>query len=682
MEERYSRSRHPCVIGLAEGMTPAPRIEQEWTCIAAADQTILAAQLSSYFNVAGTYLAVFEFPNIDRPYEEVATKDGYFAQLMGKRAATHINNCLAYIQPEKIILLGLSGIAETYLRAILPAQKLVAVNNEAELLALPFVPGASEPLRCKASQAIQGLIAAKNAKRPLTFSEDAPDLPSQQLNGKKGLVLIENSAEVGEVSIANYAASIDADVVLVEPVEREQLQSLAQRLQAWATDRSSPALGEVKKEVTNRIKGLDFTGYEFATFFTAGLPYGLILKNVLPFTHVLNGPYCGVFITNAIFEEASPKPVGGAVLFSPKHFASDEVEEVGRQLNQNNFVVTELVGADATNDNLHDYGSHFPYDLLHICSHGGETGGYFVKQDFKDRNGEAHTIEYFEIVSWSLERVTSPDNVLVTRKMIYTTFDGIPWIERPLKLYPRYVGDDMLQALREEDDTLKRTPVNLPIALSCHIACHESFHQGNFENLAAFSHPIIFNNSCSSSHELAAGFLSAGARCYIATLWKIGNETAIKAALAFYSSALADGQVLPAFSEMLRSIGSDLYRNIYILWGLHFTSLVRPPAKADDNIIAGLAANYSIWIKKLTTAKDDEVKRNTIPIVRFLMSEIRHRLSPERLAKVLASKGIEESADVERSGAVGEEPEPRELIVTKQFDSHKQEFGPPSGGKS
>ncbi|MBZ5678024.1 MAG: CHAT domain-containing protein [Acidobacteriia bacterium] len=656
-------------------MTPAPRIEQRWTCIAAADQTALSAQLSSYFSEAGTYFAVFEFPDIDRPYEEVATRDGYFAQLMGKRAATHINNCLAHIQPEKIILLGLSGIAETYVRAILPAQKLVAVNNEAELLALPFVTGVSEPLRCKASQAIQGLIAAKNAKRPLTFSEDAPDLPSQQLNGKKGLVLIENSADVGEVSIANYAASIDADVVLVEPVEREQLQSLAQRLQAWATDRSSPALGEVKKKVTSRIKGLDFSGYGFATFFTAGLPYGLILKNVVPFTHVLNGPYCGVFITNAIVEEAAPTPVGSAIVFSPKHFASDEVKDVGRQLDQNNFIVTELVGPEATNDNLHDYGSHFPYDLLHICSHGGETDGYFVKQEFKDRNGDAHTIEYFEIVSWSLEHTTSPDKVLVTRKMIYTTFDGIPWIERPLKLHPRYVGDDMLQALREEDETLKRTPVNVPIALSCHIACHESFHQGNFEHLAAYSHPIIFNNSCSSSHELAAGFLSAGARCYLATLWNVGNETATKAALAFYGSALSDGKVLPAFSEMLRSITTDPYRNIYILWGLHFTSLVRPPAKSDDNIIAGLAANYSIWIKKLTTARDDEVKRNTIPIVRFLISEIRRRLSPERLAQIFASNGVEEPAEVERSGAVGEEPEPRELIVTKEVDPHKQESG-------
>jgi hypothetical protein len=294
---------------------------------------------------------------------------------------------------------------------------------------------------------------------------------------------------------------------------------------------------------------------------------------------VLNGPYCGVFIANAISEETPAMPIGSALLFSIDEFSSDETKDVAERLDQNNFVVTALVGSGATNANLTNYGSHLPYDLLHICSHGGETDGYFVKQEFKDRDGKAHSIEYFEVVSWSLERAIDPDKVLVERKMIFTTLDGMPWIQRPLSIYPRYVGDDMMQALRDNDESLKRTPVSVPIALSCHIKCFQSFHQGMFDHLAAYAHPIIFNNSCSSSHELAAGFLAGGARCYIATLWNIGDQTAMKAALEFYNSALSDGTVLTAFSAMLRSISKDLYRNIYIFWGLHFTSLARPATK-------------------------------------------------------------------------------------------------------
>jgi hypothetical protein len=138
--------------------------------------------------------------------------------------------------------------------------------------------------------------------------------------------------------------------------------------------------------------------------------------------------------------------------------------------------------------------------------------------------------------------------------------------------------------------------------------------------------------------------------------------------LAFYDSALSDGKVLTAFSTMLRSIIKERYRNIYILWGLHFTSLVSPPIKSDDTIIAGLATSYFLWMKKFTTTKDEEIKRNSFPIVRFLMSEIRRRLTPERLLQMLGDKLTTEEGEIERSSLLGEEPRIDELIVTTEID--------------
>jgi hypothetical protein len=107
-----------------------PTIETRWVCIAASERTRLAAQLSSYFNDPGVYFPVFQFPNLDRPDEEILAKDGYFTQIIGKRAATWINNSLARIEPDRIILLGLSEASASYLRAILPAEKLVVVQTE------------------------------------------------------------------------------------------------------------------------------------------------------------------------------------------------------------------------------------------------------------------------------------------------------------------------------------------------------------------------------------------------------------------------------------------------------------------------------------------------------------------------------------------------------------------------
>jgi len=321
-------------------VTASPKIETRWICIAGSEQTQLAAQLSSYFSDPGVYFAIFQFPKLDRPYEEAPTRDGYFTQILGKRAATWINNSLAHIQPDRIILLGLSDASASYLRAILPAEKFIVVNTEAELLELPFAEGKPEPLICKPHQAIEGLLGAKSQGVPLAFSDSAPDFPLRKLDGDSGLVLLENTFDISEVAIINYAASIDADIAIVPEVPREDILSLSRQLQAWSKDRSSPVLRETRKKIISRIRGLDFTKYQFATFFTVGLPYGLILENIIPFTHVPNGPYCGVFIADSIIEANAPMEIGSALVFAIDEFIVDEAKDVATALDQSNFLVT------------------------------------------------------------------------------------------------------------------------------------------------------------------------------------------------------------------------------------------------------------------------------------------------------------------------------------------------------
>ncbi len=647
-------------------MLPPPKIEKRWTCIAHYKATALAAQLSSYFSKPGVYFPVFLFPGVSQAFQEIPTKDGYFGQVIGKRAATHINNCLAHIQPNRIILLGLSDDAQSYVRAVLPANTLVVVNTEEELLKMPFAAETSQPFKCKHSEAIQGLITAKRERRPLAFDDSAPALPAKQTMGSNGLVVIENDFEVSEVAIANYATSIGADVVIVDPIDRLEIQSLPRQLQTWSKDRSSQALKDVKRKIADRVKDIDFTRYEFATFFTTGLPFGLILRNIIPFTHVLNGPYCGLVIANAILAENAPPLIGSAVTFAIEEFAQDETPEVADLLDANNFLVAPLIGRHATNANLNDFGTYFPYDLLHISSHGGETDGYFVKHPFKDRDGNDHTVEYFEVVSFSLEAAVDPDNVKVERKMIFVAVDDISWADRPLSRYPNYVGADMMQALRE-DNKVKRTPVSIPIALSCHIQCYQSFHQGMFDFVGAYATPIIFNNSCSSSHELAAWILAAGARSYLATLWNIGSKTATQCAITFYKTLLTDGSLLKAFSTMLASIPNKQYKDIYILWGLHFTTLRCPPQKSDHNIIAGLLAMFEIYRSRMLTTQEEELRRNIFPILRFLLTELVTRLPQNVLDQMRASQQLPDEEEVERSYLPAESETTSEITIQQDF---------------
>jgi hypothetical protein len=81
--------------------------------------------------------AVFEFPTLEFPFTGVSEseEDGYFARVLGDKAASEINNALARIQPDRILLLGLSEIEQSYLRSRMPEERLMEVTSIAEFLA-------------------------------------------------------------------------------------------------------------------------------------------------------------------------------------------------------------------------------------------------------------------------------------------------------------------------------------------------------------------------------------------------------------------------------------------------------------------------------------------------------------------------------------------------------------------
>jgi hypothetical protein len=309
-----------------------------------------------------------------------------------------------------------------------------------------------------------------------------------------------------------------------------------------------------------------------------------------------------------------------ALLFSPQVFESDETIEVERILTDDNYTVKRILGREATVKNLSDHATFYPFDLLHICSHGGETDGYFVTQEYSDRDNAKHTVEFYEVVGFSPSK---PGMVRVSRKIIFKTFDGFPWGSEQLKPLPHYVFEDMLKAFKQEaNGGVRRVRADYPIALSCHIQCSDSIHQGDFESLAGISHPVVFNNSCSSSHELAANFIHAGARCYVATLWGVGNETAQKAAKAFYGAISKEGNLLRAFVQMLKAVSNPRYQNVYIFWGLHLSSYRKPTHKSNLRIQGALANGYLIFKDQESAISDPYVKEHRSNARKFLWEEM------------------------------------------------------------
>jgi hypothetical protein len=402
------------------------------------------------------------------------------------------------------------------------------------------------------------------------------------------------------------------------------------------------------------LRSVSWSNYRAVTFFTEGVPYGLLISNRVPCAHVLRNLQGALFVLNRLLDEYVPRYFGSALLFSPQSFNDEEIGSVDRLMCTQNLITKTVLGTDATVKNLDSFGSYYPYDILHICAHGGETNGYFVMQDFIDRKGAQHTIEFYEVLGFE---PASSQTVVVHRKLIFHKLDGHFWMTPPLEKIERYIFEDLMVALREKVQ-VNRVRYKSPIALSCHIKCSDSIHQGEFTSLAGFGMPLVFNNTCSSSHELAVNFIHAGARCYIGSLWSVGNETATKAAKLFYGELADSGEVLKAFFKMIESIPKGRYSNIYIMWGMPFSSFTFPKERSSEMLAAAILQTFRIWLAKVKGTQDEEVRKNCLRPLRLIAQQALSIFSDIGISPP-PELGLEEEASKELPS--GERSVPEEL---------------------
>ena len=105
-------------------------------------------------------------------------------------------------------------------------------------------------------------------------------------------------------------------------------------------------------------------------------------------------------------------------------------------------------------------------------------------------------------------------------------------------------------------------------------------------------------------------------------MWTIDNEEAKKAAICFYRSVFQQHNVLIAFHEMLNSIETPKYSNVYVYWGFHFSTLKQPSETDEHAVLGALMFLWHLWLNKVATTKDKVVKRMSVPILRFIAQQI------------------------------------------------------------
>jgi hypothetical protein len=586
-----------------------PKISNDFVCIVDRRHPELAAVISSYLTKPGEYLPVFEFPTATTgktDVDEDHIDEHVITRIRSDEFDVFVSNCIGRNGGcENLILAGLSDDQKSYL-TFMDKYNVIDIGNvdDVDFLLDGFALNKDKYLISRADEVLEGLYQAAETNSKLKIEDTAPNLviPDKK---KDGLIVIEKTNAASTVIAVNYALSINAEIKIVEPLQEDEEKEVAYLIEEWKKG-SDARYHELSDKIHKRIGGIYFPSYDFATFFTKGLPYSLAIHDATPCTyvHLIYRP--DIFVFNNILFEKLPN-INSAVVFSPQFFKDEETKYVSNSLQVGNIYVCELIGKDATVYNLDIHVKEFPYDLLHICSHGGEVDGYLISETFKDRDGNSHTMEYDEVVSFAPNPYENqvlpkdPDDILIPvhRKTIFRKFDGLAWGSKEFKAagYSNYIFADMQREMRkmflDENYTPVRTPVPA-VSGSCGIKCSISVYQAMIQVVAG-SHtaPVIFNNSCWSWSGIADFFLVAGARGYIGTLWKVDNTIATQVAETLYDHLFTE-TILNGLQKAIEKTRGTKDEGIYIYWGLHFSTIKKGTSiqKSRENVSRSLLRSF------------------------------------------------------------------------------------------
>lgn len=595
-------------------MFTVPEFNTKFFCIANIEKPVLTSVVLSYVHVSGTYTPLFEFRKSTISYDE-STEDQIDEHLKSRSTsvefAARVYNALKFHpECEYLVLVGLTAEQLSYLY-FLDNYNCLCIENISDVdFLLDHITDSKDKIDFLESNYREALSKSIYENKKLTISENCNLLDFENLDSSKDiLVVCERTKFLTDLIAINYSDSINADIQFIEPPEIEK-NEIVYYLEQWKLLKDENAKTALFDLINSKINHIDFSNYRIVTFFTSGIPYSLILENSLFVTHVNINLAADLFIFNNINSETINR-FSTAIVFSPYKFGEkEETDYVIQQFRKENFYVRELTGSQATAHNLTFNVREFPFQVLHICSHGGEVSGYSIKSKFTDREGNVHTVEFDEVVGIAPDGVN--EEIAVQSKKIWRKLDGYDWGSQELKNqnFPRYVFVDMIKSMNSEvkfDRVYKEK-----ISNSCAIKCLNFNYQAMFNSLAAnYCFPLVFNNTCWSWTNISTNFLYFGATSYIGTLWSIDNSIAKKSAERFYSE-IEGTNIMSALYSTFDISNNSKDENVYLYWGTHFSSFPKG-TKLDENKMrvadVHLGAFYT-WRNRYKKSAEGKGKEN------------------------------------------------------------------------
>ncbi|MFQ8433989.1 hypothetical protein [Amaricoccus sp. W119] len=546
------------------------------------DDAELAAMLSCIMGRKGSYLPVLDGPRMGRPDSD--------------NEAVRRVNAIARGAVRKVTFGNLDPGQAAAMQALLPPGAVGSVTEEA--VAQYYQAREDWPkLRWGRSMIGVGLLEALRSGKAIQFDDDpSPNVP---LSGAKHLVVCEAGRDLSEVIAANYAAAMDADLVVIPAVTKATAEALTEELYS-VDERRDVGVTQAVADVARRIRDLcpEVVAPEHGsiTFFTSHVPFGLGFPEV-PTTHLRTYPDLGVAVLNGLSSTHDDRTgVRCAVLVDPEKTPAPEIEAAARSLSKRKVFVRAYRGSAANVRDVTDLVDLFPYDLLLFATHCGDAPGYRFTYEYTDRSDRIRRLVVDTAVGFA--RTDKPDIVEVRQINRFHKLDGVDWRD-PEKTNKIEVGtaiSDWLELVEGADPLEPIAREQIPRVLgSAMLQMHDDNYLMMPRALADHGTPIIFNNACASWHELADRFIFAGARAYIGTLFPVTGAEA--AEIAKHTIDQHNGRPLAeALWDAQNSVyGADEGRRPYVVVGVYPQHLRVALDGGPAYILRRLRAAFDSW---------------------------------------------------------------------------------------
>ena len=582
-----------------------------------ADEAKLAAQLSCALATPCVYLPVCDGPRMQRPDHE-------FEVLRRHNAAGRV-------RAKQAFMVGLPDNAFEALSRSLNSRRNVPCHRISSYTDIVRTTGQQrnrDVLRWGRDRIGVGLLRALRAGQDIMFDDGAS--PYEWVAAQAGhIVVCEEGEEIAQVIAANYAYALNAGLFLIPEVDKDQAEDLLEAFYK-VNDGSgfSPADAQARliQELLALCGSLPVPDGGSITF-VGKLPFGFAYPEH-PSTHLFEYPDLGCAVVNGFVAEQPEKPgIGVVVLVDPGTTPAPEIQAAIDLLGPRGAFIRVYQDQAADVRNVSDALEHFPFDLLIIATHCGDSSGYRWTYEFTDSEGRHRT--FVVDLAIGVARTDDPNILKVGQYMRYISLDGVDWTDRRAKseLYVGTALHDFNERLRAGPDELKpiqKTTVDRVVGSAAMRMSDSNLLFGQ-RSMADVGTPIIINNACLSWHMLAGNMMYAGARAYIGTLFPITPFEAAPIVTKLLYEHWDKPLAVALWSAQRDVYGSDA-RRPYVVAGVFPQRLRVEPADYPERIRRRLAGSLAGWREMLARIDPADSKRLTAveEIIKVYQRELEH----------------------------------------------------------